>query len=73
MRLGPERARPRSAPLTGHERDLLVPVDVSDAEASDLAPPHASIRQEPDDRGVAPIIERLGLASVEQTTKLVVG
>jgi len=51
--------RPRPSALAEHLGDLLADIDVVDAEAGHFGAPDAGVDEEPDDRVVAPVDERL--------------
>jgi hypothetical protein len=52
-----ERARTTAIALARDVNGLVVPVDIVEPDADQFAAAHAGVEQEPDDRGVAAVLE----------------
>ena len=67
------RARALAPTLTEHERDVLILVDVVDAQPGQLGESHPGVDEQAQDRDVANILEGLGRAGLEQRAELLLG
>ena len=68
-----ERHRPRPPTRAEHLGDLLAYIDVVDDRAGHLGAAHTGVDEEPDDRVVAPLDERLPRPGAKQRPQLVFG
>jgi hypothetical protein len=65
------RAGAASPALAHHEGDRLLVVEVGEPETDKLARPHTRIEKEPEDRRIAPVLERVASAGREELRDLV--
>nr|WP_241895735.1 hypothetical protein [Jatrophihabitans sp. GAS493] len=64
--LRPERAGTVAPALADNERDLMLEVDVLDAQYAQLPRPHPGVEQQPDHRSVTTVLEGVALARNQQ-------